>query len=471
MLLQELPRDIHKLINLKHLDNAYCRNLKYMPSGIGKLTSLQTLSCFVVAKKRSPECKMVGGLDELCSLNELRGSLEIKVTGYERDSCISEFEGAKLKDKQHLQSLTITWVIDMDSDIDLYDKMLQSLRPHSNLQGLIVRDWDSSRGYWGMSFPSWLSSLSNLVKIHLDGCTRIEHIPPLDRISNLVEIHIDGCSRIEHIPPLDGIPSLEELLIQDMNNLEYIDSEGVGGKEVSKVFPSLKKLKIWNCSRLKGWWKKSRGEMKNDSDESTVEEELIMPYFPSLSSLTIYNCPYLTSMPLFPTLDECLHLNHASSMPLQQTMKMKPPVYSSFIHPLSNLKKLDIFGIDDMESHRELGLQNLSSLQQLQIMYLPRLKSLPLHAQGMPSLQKLVIRECPRLKSLSESKSPGMIPYLPSLQELEISHMEWDSRGLGKESEEVWPNIKHIPNILFHRYYVQKDGRYVEGEGLYWDST
>ncbi|KAJ6361185.1 hypothetical protein OIU78_001762 [Salix suchowensis] len=453
--LKELPRGINKLINLRHLD--LCGSLEYMPRGIGKLTSLQTLSCFVVAKNKSSKSKMVGGLDELSRLNELRGSLEIKVKGYERDSCISEFEGAKLEDKQYLQSLTINWEnidfdidldsdididTDMDSDIDLYDKMLQCLQPNSSLQELEVE------GYGGKRFPSWLSNLSNLVRI----CVNV-------------------CTRLEHIPPLDGIPSLEELWIMYMYNLEYIDSEGVGGKEVSKFFPSLKKLVIRKCPRLKGWWKESRGEMKDDSDESTVEEELIMLSFPRLSSLGISKCPNLTSMPLFPTLDEGLWLRRSSSMPLQQTMKMKPPVSSSssssFIRPLSNLKRLYISSIDDMESLPEVGLQNLSSLQELDIAYCPRLKSLPLHGQGVPSLQKLVINRCPILKSLSESKSQEMIPYLPSLQELRIKDRSEElSRGWGKEREKVLPNIKHIPNIVIDDYYIQKEGRYVEGEGL-----
>ncbi|KAJ6329916.1 hypothetical protein OIU76_008690, partial [Salix suchowensis] len=283
--LKKLPRGINKLINLRHLDVGcalncdLCDSLEYMPRGIGKLTSLQTLSCFVVAKNKSGKSEMVGGLDVLSKLNELRGSLEIRVKGYERDSCISKFKGAKLEDKHYLQSLTIKWDIYMDSDIDLYDKMLQCLQPNSSLQELRVR------GYGGMRFPSWLSYLSNLVGIRLD-----------------------GCKRLEHIPLLDGIPYLEELWIEDMDNLEYIDSEGGGGKEVSKFFPSLKKLFIFDCRRLKGWWKKSRGEMKDDSDESTVDEELIMLCFPRLSSLFISGCPNLTSMPLFPTLDEDLYL-------------------------------------------------------------------------------------------------------------------------------------------------------------------
>jgi Leucine-rich repeat (LRR) protein len=452
--LKELPRDIGKLINLRHLDvgcyrdGDLCQNLEYMPRGIGKLTSLQTLSCFVVAKKRSPKYEMIGGLDELSRLNELRGRLEIRAKGYEGGSCISEFEGAKLIDKKYLQSLTVRWDpdLDSDSDIDLYDKMLQSLRPNSSLQELIVE------GYGGMRFPSWVSNLSNLVRIHLE-----------------------RCRRLTHIPPLHGIPSLEELNIVGLDDLEYIDSEGVGGIGGSTFFPSLKTLVIKHCRRLKGWWKRwSRDEMNDDRDESTIEEGLIMLFFPCLSSLSIVVCPNLTSMPLFPTLDEDLNLINTSSMPLQQTMKMTSPVSSSsFTRPLSKLKILFMYSIYDMESLPEVGLQNLSSLQSLSICECSRLKSLPLPDQGMHSLQKLLIFDCRELKSLSESESQGMIPYLPSLQRLRIEDCSEElsrrTRGWGKEREEEWPpNIKHIPDIGIDGYYIQKEGRYVKGEGLRW---
>ncbi|KAJ6995322.1 disease resistance protein RGA4 [Populus alba x Populus x berolinensis] len=425
--LKELPRGIDKLINLRHLDvgcyrdGDLCKKLEYMPRGIEKLTSLQTLTCFVVAKK-STKSEMIGGLDELSRLNELRGRLEIRVKGYEGGSCISEFKGAKLIDKEYLQSLTVRWdrELDSDSDIDLYDKMLQSLQPNSSLQELRIE------GYGGMRFPSWVSDLSNLVRIRLE-----------------------WCRRLKHIPPLHGIPYLEELSIMGLDDLEYIDSEGVGGKGVPMFFPSLKRLYIESCFRLKGWWKRwSRDEMNDDSDESTIEEGLIMLSFPRLSSLSIGVCPNLTSMPLFPTLDEDLYLDGTSSMPLQQTMKMTSPVSSSsFFRPLSKLKSLYMHSIDDMESLPEVGLQNLSSLQWLSIMACSRLKSLPLPDQGMHSLQKLEFTFCQELKSLSESESQGTIPYLPSLQELIIIGCSGRTTRWGKKREEEWPNIKHIPYI------------------------
>ncbi|KAJ6915411.1 hypothetical protein NC651_017420 [Populus alba x Populus x berolinensis] len=350
----------------------------------------------IKAIARSSKSVMIGGLDELSRLNELRGRLEIRVKGYDSGSCVSEF-GAKLKDKQYLQSLTIKWDIDSDSDIYLYDEMLPSLQPNSILQELVVA------GYGGMRFPGWVSLLSNLARIRLE-----------------------RCRRLEHIPPLHGILALEELSIADMDSLEYIDSEGVGGRGVSMFFPSLKELHIFDCPRLKRWWEKSRDEMNDDSDESTKE----MLCFPRLSSLSIVDCPNLTSMPLFPTLS-ILILSRASSMPLQETMKMTPPVSSSssslFIRPLSKLKNLYIYFIDDMEYLPEVGLQNLSSLQQLSIRGCSRLKSLPLPDQGMPSLQKLNISSCKELEYLSQSESQG-IPYLTSLQELEISYCRGELR-------------------------------------------
>jgi hypothetical protein len=245
--------------------------------------------------------------------------------------------------------------------------------------------------------------------------------------------------------------------------LEYIDSEGVGGKGVSMFFPSLKKLEIKSCGRLKGWWKKSRDEMNDDSDESTIEEGLRMLCFPRLSSLRIQFCPNLTSMPLFPTLNESLYLEKTSSMPLQQTMKMKSPVSSSSssIRPLSKLKNLDIDSIMDMESLPEVGLQNLSSLQQLSINECGRLKSLPLPDQGMHSLLKLDISNCRELKCLSQSESQGMIPYLPSLQELTINDCTEELSGRitiwgGKEIVEEWPHIKLIPHIVIDGDNIQQ---------------
>ena len=77
--LRELLVDIQKLVSLNHLDIDGCENLTRMPSGLGQLTSLQTLTLFVVSKGPASSSKHCGGLAELNKLNDLRGKLEIKI--------------------------------------------------------------------------------------------------------------------------------------------------------------------------------------------------------------------------------------------------------------------------------------------------------------------------------------------------------------------------------------------------------
>ena len=60
-----------------------------------------------------------------------------------------------------------------------------------------------------------------------------------------------------------------------------------------------------------------------------------LPSFPCLSYLQIEHCPNLTSMPLFPYVEENLYLNNVSFMPLQETMAM-----ASLLPPSSPLSKL-----------------------------------------------------------------------------------------------------------------------------------
>lgn len=58
----DLPKDLHKLINLRHLEMKEGYNLIKMPCRIGELTSLQTLGNFIV-----------GVSDGAARLGELKG--------------------------------------------------------------------------------------------------------------------------------------------------------------------------------------------------------------------------------------------------------------------------------------------------------------------------------------------------------------------------------------------------------------
>ena len=130
-------------------------------------------------------------------------------------------------------------------------------------------------------------------------------------------------------------------------------------------------------------------------------------------------------MPLFPFLEENLLLTNTSFKPLQETMAMTMnmsatsslPSSSSSSPPLSKLKSLTLYGIQDVES---LELQNLASLEDLKIWECPRLKSLPRFMPHLTSLKKLDIGKCKELDLFSE-ESDDSTQCVTTLQELEIS--------------------------------------------------
>ena len=120
-----------------------------------------------------------------------------------------------------------------------------------------------------------------------------------------------------------------------------------------------------------------------------------LPSFPCLSYLGIDKCPNLTSMPLFPYLEENLYLDNVSFMPLQETMAM-----ASLLPPSSPLSKLKIMTVSFREDEVPLlddWLSNLMSLKKLMIWRCPGLTSLPEAVQYLTSLHSLAFYELPKL--------------------------------------------------------------------------
>ncbi|KAF2319463.1 hypothetical protein GH714_016076 [Hevea brasiliensis] len=324
--LKQLPKHIKKLVNLQQLFLKGCVSLTHMPHGIGQLTSIENLSLFMVDKDNSVS-KHGGALSELSNLNNLRDMLRIMNLRYVKNPT-SEFEAANLKEKQLIQSLRLSWKLgpryDNDSDSGPDDvendgeMSLEELRPHLNLKWLIVF------GCGRLLFPSWISSLTNLV-----------------------ELQIDNCKKCQHFPPLDQFPSLKHLTIENLTDLEYIES-GINCDN-ALFFPSLVKLWLINCPNLKGWRR----------DTSTPQ----LLQFHCLDYLDIRSCPNLTSMPLIPSVQRLVLIN-ASKKSLEDILKMKISVSQSTSYSISSsqLKFLYIEGIEDLEVLPE-DLWHLTSLE------------------------------------------------------------------------------------------------------------
>ncbi|KAA3472030.1 disease resistance protein RGA2-like [Gossypium australe] len=425
-----------------------------MPRGIGMLTSLQTLSAFVVDKDGSH-----GGADlsELSGLNNLRGQLKIKNLGFVKNAK-EMFRAVNLKAKQHLRSLVLVWSGDGDND----DKPLEDLQPNPNLEPLLVIGW---RG--DAKFPSWISLLTSLVNISIWGPTKFKHLPSFAQL-----------------------PCLQHLFILDLVEVEYMDSNNPNGRQgdLESFFPLLKCLHIQNCPNMKGWWRKRPIDDDNEDDTTVIGTSTMA--FPCLSYLHIEDCP-LTSMPLYPSLDE-LKLVKTSSRPLKQTLQMNITKISRSSStpslPLSklnsfhgeNIKELDTRILDECLRHliglesltirdcKELDLHDmewepLKNLSCLVIDNIPQLVFLPFGLRHLFQLKTLEIRYCSGLRSLFP-----VFQYLTSLEEFSIrncNELELSEAGIQifrdyTSLHALWleniPKCQHFPEWLQHLTNLQQ---------------
>ena len=425
--LKQLPKDIKELVNLQHLDNSGCYGLSHMPYGLGQMTWFQTLKLFVVSKDLRTISRRIGRLEELNKLNSLKGTIEIAHLELLLDAN-SESKAANLREKRHLEKLILRWDEIGNLKVDDDDKSLEGLQPNKNLKFLTVY------GYGGVTFSSWISSLTNLVNLMLHTCKRCRYLPQLSQLS-----------------------SLEHLSLENMYDLEYISDS-----EIIEVPASLKSLKIKGCPELKGWWRRRDfvGEVNNKNDNVVATTSTIMPYhlqhqhhplalslpsFRCLSSLSIYDCPYLTSMPLFPYLEESLILRDVDMEPLRQTMAMASSLTSSssssLFYPLSKLKSMCLMNIRDMTDLSDEWVLNLKSLKCLEICDCPGLTSLS-QVTNITSLEELWVVNCEKFDPLSNMDDDGMEwRHLNCLQSLTFESL---------------PKLKSLPAGLQHVTILQK---------------
>jgi len=482
-LLEELPRDIKKMVNLRHLDIDWCNALTYMPRGLGQLNNLQTLTTFVVhSGSHSRHC---ADLRELNGLNKLRGWLRIRNLGHVI-GVASEFKDATLKDLQHLHALGLYWNWSLKGYV-VDETSFEGFQLHPNLKVLYLF------GYPCLRIPSWVSSLTNLITFELRSSEQCQYLPPLSQL-----------------------PSLKTLALFNMHVMQYISDSNdfsFSSSALEPFFPSLEVIQLNGCLNLKGWWRRSDSsvEVNSDSHNSVeITEHHLLPSFPRLSHLVIQYCPMLTSIPMFPHLEEELVLKNTSWKPLQRAMMMNmatpqspmsAATTSSSSTPLSKLKRLTLHFITDLVT---LPLQHLTSLQDLYLENCPELefandedemqwqglKSLfSLHFSGLPkllsfpsglqhatTLENLKIENCDNLTAVPDwihnykslkvfeisrcfnlTSLPEGMGRLTSLHRLKIEECPILLRRCKRDTGEDWAKIAHIPELkLLYRYLSQQ---------------
>ncbi|KAK1393993.1 NB-ARC domain-containing protein [Heracleum sosnowskyi] len=287
--IKELPKKFCNLINLRHLyftkPIGPSRCIFY---GIARLTCLQTLPYFVVSKDK--KC-LIG---QLKGLHNLRG--EVKLYGLSDVSSMEEASKAKLYKKSNIQSLLLNWKTDEDERVNSSEEecVFNGLEPHGNLKELMIEY------FMGKRFPSWITKMTNLVKIKLSDCERCEEIPSLghlsqlrniiiQRMANVIRIIWSDCGDVGKVKTL--YPSLTKLILWDLPKLEEWLELDTSRVSADQVFPKLEVLEIKSCSKLRTMRDSCFSSLKsltiNDFDSSKVIVEAISIKVSSLTDLEI----------------------------------------------------------------------------------------------------------------------------------------------------------------------------------------
>ncbi|KAF5197376.1 Disease resistance protein rga2 [Thalictrum thalictroides] len=298
--LLELPKYLRNMINLRDMDTSFNNNLLAnvlpfverssqlhpfsrlisTPPGMGRLTSLQTLSSFVVTKTSG--C----GVEELKDLVNLRGAL--RISKLENVINVMKAKEASLMSKPDIHDLTLHWsernLLSLQNEI-LDEEVLEESDEYPCLRELTIWDCPKMKQLGPLPLTLTVFEIAN--------CKGLKALPSLPSIQKLV---IGQCDKtilsslvcfsslssltICHFPNLDCFPdglfqhltSLKELKIIDCDELTSLPKEDGLQKLIS-----LEHLELCSCLQLK----------------SLHDEE-----FPStLKSFRILSCPSLITLP------------------------------------------------------------------------------------------------------------------------------------------------------------------------------
>ncbi|EOY04639.1 LRR and NB-ARC domains-containing disease resistance protein, putative [Theobroma cacao] len=349
-----LPDGLRNLISLRHI---HFDHETLQPVEIGHLTSLQTLTMFIVGLEKGRLIEELKCLDELCG--------ELKICKLERVRDKEEAMRANLLHKTKLCKLIFEWSSAKDSYGNT-EEVLEGLRPHSNLHSLIIRN------YAGENFPSWIvRSVAGSSTLFL--------------LNNLMELELIECRRCKSLPTLGHLPSLKILKLKKLKSVKCITSEfyynnsSHGKGAAITLFPALEKFTLDHMTKLEEW---------------AIADSATTTAFPCLEELNILWCPVLKSVPItrHPSSLRKLHIEWCEEL-------------SNIAEELSAskcLKELIIEGCSELSSIPDL--EGFSSLVNLELVHCDKLESLPLMGR-CSTLQKFHIEECRKLIDIRDGLS------------------------------------------------------------------
>ncbi|PWA87370.1 NBS-LRR resistance-like protein [Artemisia annua] len=300
------------------------------------------------------------------------------------------------------------------------------------------------------------NQLTSLRILQLWGCKNLErcNLP-----NNIQDLSISYCPMIASVSFPTGGHKLKSLTIEECEQL--LDAELLNASMLEVVwirslanlksineltcFIHLTELRIQDCSSIKSF------------------PAADLPNLTSLTHLTISDC---SSMESFPAADlpnltslKYLKISDCKSMDVDsfgvwppnlgslEIGRLKKPISKLMVGPQNfppSLVRLTLYGgsaeEDDVTSGSQLSHMLPSSLTTLVLLYFKKLKSVSNGLQHLTSLQHLSIIFCPKMKDLPEE-------LLPSLLSLGIEGCTDEMKEKTSRRGSYWPLISYIPEV------------------------
>ncbi|WKA02062.1 hypothetical protein VitviT2T_020298 [Vitis vinifera] len=442
---------------LRSLKVIGCENLKWLPHNYNScalefldITSCPSLRCF-------PNCELPTTLKSLWIEDcENLESLPEGMMPHDSTCCLEELQ---IKGCPRLESFPDTGLPPLLRRLIVsVCKGLKSL-PHNYsscaLESLEIRYCPSLRCFPNGELPTTLKS------VWIEDCENLESLPERMMHHNstccLELLTIRNCSSLKSFstrelpstlkkPEICGCPELESMSENMCPNNSALDNLVLEGYPNLKILPeclhSLKSLQIINCEGLecfpaRGLSTPTLTSLRIEGCENLKSLPHQMRDLKSLRDLTISFCPGVESFP-----EDGMPPN-LISLEISYCENLKKPI--SAFHTLTSLFSLTIENVfPDMVSFPDVECLLPISLTSLRITEMESLAYLSL--QNLISLQYLDVTTCPNLGSL------GSMPA--TLEKLEIWQCPILEERYSKEKGEYWPKIAHIPCIAMRGQYI-----------------